>query len=53
MAARRKINLLIISLRKRMRPTHFACVPLNYGEIKERFCNFKVQIVFIFMNILI
>ncbi|XP_011196578.2 activating signal cointegrator 1 complex subunit 1 [Zeugodacus cucurbitae] len=45
MAARRKINLLVISLRKRMRPTHFACVPLNYGEIKERFCEFKKEVL--------
>ncbi|XP_011209777.2 activating signal cointegrator 1 complex subunit 1 [Bactrocera dorsalis] len=45
MTARRKINLLIVSLRKRMRPTHFACVPLNYGEIKERFCEFKKEIL--------
>ncbi|XP_017466735.1 PREDICTED: activating signal cointegrator 1 complex subunit 1 [Rhagoletis zephyria] len=45
MAARRKINLLLISLRKRMRPTHFTCVPLNYGEVKERFIAMKKQIL--------
>ncbi|XP_067634175.1 activating signal cointegrator 1 complex subunit 1 [Eurosta solidaginis] len=45
MAARRKINLLIISLRKRMRPTHFTCVPLNYGEVREHYCALKKEIL--------
>ncbi|XP_054740594.1 activating signal cointegrator 1 complex subunit 1 [Anastrepha obliqua] len=45
MAARRKINLLLVSLRKRMRPTHFTCVALNYGEVKEKYSDFKAQIL--------
>ncbi|CAD7013810.1 unnamed protein product [Ceratitis capitata] len=45
MAARRKINLLLLSLRKRMRPTHFTCVPLHEGEIKEKFINFKKEVL--------
>ncbi|XP_067634176.1 activating signal cointegrator 1 complex subunit 1-like [Eurosta solidaginis] len=45
LAARRKINLLIFSLRKRTRPTHFTCVPLNYGEVRERYCDLKKEIL--------
>lgn len=44
-AARRKIQLLLGSLRKRMRPTHFYGVALNFGEVKDKFKEFKEKIM--------
>ncbi|XP_043070270.1 uncharacterized protein LOC6570647 [Drosophila grimshawi] len=40
-AALRKIRLLIESLRKRMRPTHFLDVALNSGGVQQRFLKLK------------
>ncbi|XP_043070191.1 activating signal cointegrator 1 complex subunit 1-like [Drosophila grimshawi] len=40
-AALRKIRLLIESLRKRMRPTHFLAVALNSGGVQQRFLKLK------------
>ncbi|XP_030558241.1 activating signal cointegrator 1 complex subunit 1 isoform X2 [Drosophila novamexicana] len=42
-AALRKIRLLIDSLRKRMRATHFLAVPLNKGEVQNRFIELKMH----------
>ncbi|XP_034475866.1 activating signal cointegrator 1 complex subunit 1 [Drosophila innubila] len=44
-AALRKIRLLIDSLRKRMRPTHFLAVPLNSGQVLKRFVELKQSIL--------
>ncbi|XP_030558239.1 activating signal cointegrator 1 complex subunit 1 isoform X1 [Drosophila novamexicana] len=44
-AALRKIRLLIDSLRKRMRATHFLAVPLNKGEVQNRFIELKQSIL--------
>ncbi|EDW89594.1 activating signal cointegrator 1 complex subunit 1 isoform X1 [Drosophila yakuba] len=40
-AALRQIRHLVASLRKKMKPTHFLALPLNYGEVKERFVDLK------------
>ncbi|XP_013108145.1 activating signal cointegrator 1 complex subunit 1 [Stomoxys calcitrans] len=43
--ARRKIQLLVSSLRKRMKATHFYGVPTNSGDIRSSFNNLKSQIM--------
>lgn len=43
--ARKEINLLIASQRKLMRPTHFFGIPLNNGEIKNKFNELKKLIL--------
>lgn len=45
LSARRKILLLLASLRKRMSPTHFYGIALNYGEVKDQFIEFKKQVM--------
>lgn len=45
LSARRKILLLLASLRKRMSATHFYGVATNYGEVKDKFLEFKKQIM--------
>lgn len=50
-AALRKIRLLIDSLRKRMRATHFLAVPLNKGEVQNRFIELKVNVGLIICEI--
>ncbi|XP_065367560.1 activating signal cointegrator 1 complex subunit 1 [Calliphora vicina] len=45
LSARRKILLLLTSLRKRMAPTHFYGVALNFGEVKEKFIDLRKQIM--------
>ncbi|XP_062137100.1 activating signal cointegrator 1 complex subunit 1 [Drosophila sulfurigaster albostrigata] len=44
-SALRKVRLLLDSLRKRMRPTHFLAVPLNSGQVKDRFMELKQKIL--------
>ncbi|TDG51696.1 hypothetical protein AWZ03_001756 [Drosophila navojoa] len=44
-AALRKIRLLVDSLRKRMKPTHFLAAPLNTGEVQKRFNELKKSIL--------
>ena len=36
---------MLASLRKRMSATHFYGVPMNYGEAKDKFIEFKKQIM--------
>lgn len=43
--ARRKITHLVASLRKRMKPTHFFGIALNFGEVRENFIKLKEQIL--------
>ncbi|XP_037806588.1 activating signal cointegrator 1 complex subunit 1 [Lucilia sericata] len=45
LSARRKIQLLLTSLRKRMAPTHFYGIALNFGEIQEKFIDLRKQIM--------
>ncbi|EDV58170.1 activating signal cointegrator 1 complex subunit 1 [Drosophila erecta] len=40
-AALRQIRHLVASLRKKMKPTHFLALALNFGEVKERFVELK------------
>ncbi|XP_017066603.1 activating signal cointegrator 1 complex subunit 1 [Drosophila eugracilis] len=44
-AALRQIRHLIVSLRKKMRPTHFLAVALNSGEVQERYVELKKKIM--------
>ncbi|KAM7342043.1 activating signal cointegrator 1 complex subunit 1 [Cochliomyia hominivorax] len=45
LSARRKILLLLTSLRKRLAPTHFYGIALNFGEVKEKFVELRKQIM--------
>ncbi|XP_030387971.1 activating signal cointegrator 1 complex subunit 1 [Scaptodrosophila lebanonensis] len=44
-AALRKIRLIVESLRKKMRPTHFLAVSLNSGIVQEKFLALKQSIL--------
>ncbi|XP_033251402.1 activating signal cointegrator 1 complex subunit 1-like [Drosophila miranda] len=44
-AALRQIRSLVGSLRRKMRPTHFLAVPLNFGEVQNRFLELKTSIL--------
>ncbi|XP_022224356.2 activating signal cointegrator 1 complex subunit 1 [Drosophila obscura] len=44
-AALRQIRSLVGSLRRKMRPTHFLAVPLNFGEVQNRFMELKKSIL--------
>ncbi|KOB70433.1 Activating signal cointegrator 1 complex subunit 1 [Operophtera brumata] len=42
-AARRRINIIVMSSRSKQRPTHFISIPLNTPDIMRNFQNFKVR----------
>ncbi|XP_068145099.1 activating signal cointegrator 1 complex subunit 1 [Drosophila tropicalis] len=44
-AALRKIRLLVQSLRRRMKPTHFLAVALNAGQVQDKFSELKKSIL--------
>ncbi|BFG05931.1 activating signal cointegrator 1 complex subunit 1 [Drosophila madeirensis] len=44
-AALRQIRCLVGSLRRKMRPTHFLAVPLNFGEVQNGFLELKKSIM--------
>lgn len=56
-AAKRKIELMVISLRKRTNPTHFTCIPVCKDNVKQRYMEFKVYfkngVHFLFVIIII
>ncbi|XP_055838733.1 activating signal cointegrator 1 complex subunit 1 [Episyrphus balteatus] len=45
-AARRRVELVIESLRKKTQPTHFTCVPACTDAIKKAFNKFKESILY-------
>ncbi|XP_017012491.2 activating signal cointegrator 1 complex subunit 1-like [Drosophila takahashii] len=44
-AALHQIRQIILSVRKKMRPTHFLAVTLSSGEVQERYVEFKKSIL--------
>ncbi|XP_055917615.1 activating signal cointegrator 1 complex subunit 1 [Eupeodes corollae] len=45
-AARRRLELVAESLRKKIQATHFTCVPVCTGDIKKAFDNLKESILY-------
>lgn len=41
-SARNRINMILLQLRERERPTHFISIPVISNEIKSKFTEFKV-----------
>lgn len=44
-AARRRINIIVMSSRMKQRSTHFISIPMNNSEIMQRFEEFKVSVL--------
>lgn len=44
-AARRRINMIVMSSRMKQRPTHFLSIPMNSPEIIENYNKFKDEIL--------
>ncbi|XP_075992432.1 activating signal cointegrator 1 complex subunit 1 [Anticarsia gemmatalis] len=44
-AARRRINIIVISSRLKMRSTHFLSIPMNHPDIMKRFEEFKASVL--------
>lgn len=50
-AARRKINIIVMSSRFKQRPTHFISIPMNDTVVMKNFETFKVcSLLNVFMN---
>lgn len=45
-SARRRIEALVLESRTKRPPTHFTCVPITNGEIRENYRKFVVSVLF-------